>query len=70
LLLHGSADSIVPVDDSRSFKRALDEHHVPSLLVELPDQAHGFAVLSRKPELAPATCTAWAFLDRVLSRSR
>ncbi len=70
LLLHGSADSIVPVDDSRSFKRALDEHHVPSLLVELPDQEHGFAVLSRKPELAPATCTAWAFLDRVLSSSR
>lgn len=68
LLLHGTADRVVPVDDSRSFKRALDAHHVPSLLVEVPDRDHGFAVLSRKPELLPATCTAWAFLDRVLAR--
>ena len=70
LLVHGIADNIVPVDDSRVFKRALDEHHVPSLLVELPDQHHGFGVLGRRPELARATCTAWAFLDRVLAAPR
>lgn len=70
LLVHGTADNIVPIDDSRAFKRALDEHEIPSLLVELPDQKHGFAVLSRKAELARATCTAWAFLDRVLAAPR
>jgi acetyl esterase/lipase len=70
LLLHGGADNIVPVDDSRAFKRVLDEHRVPSLLVELPDQKHGFAVLGRKPAIAPATCTAWAFLDRILAAPR
>ncbi len=67
LLLHGGADTIVPVDDSRAFKRALDEHQVPALLVELPDQKHGFPVLGRRPDLARATCTAWDFLDRVLA---
>jgi acetyl esterase/lipase len=70
LLLHGGADNIVPVHDSRAFKRVLDEHRVPSLLVELPDQKHGFAVLGRKPATARATCTAWAFLDRVLAAPR
>lgn len=69
LLVHGTADNIVPIDDSRAFKRALDDHGVPSLLVELPEQKHGFAVLSRKAEVARATCTAWTFLDRVLAAS-
>jgi acetyl esterase/lipase len=68
LLLHGTSDNVVPVDDSRLFKRALDEHHVPSLLVEVPEKEHGFPVLARLPELTTATCTAWAFLDRVLAR--
>jgi acetyl esterase/lipase len=68
LLLHGDADTVVPIDDSRSFKRALDAHGVPSVLVELHEQGHGFAVLARKEPLLPATCTAWAFLDRVAAR--
>lgn len=68
LLVHGDADTVVPIDDSRSFKRALDAHGVPSLLVEVHDQGHGFAVLARKEPLLPATCTAWAFLDRVAAR--
>lgn len=67
LLLHGTSDNVVPVDDSRGFKRALDAHHVPALLVEIDGAEHGFPVLARKPELTAATCTAWAFLDRVLS---
>lgn len=68
LLLHGDADKVVPIDDSRTFQRALDAHGVPSLLVELHDQGHGFAVLGRKEPILRATCTAWAFLDRVAAR--
>lgn len=68
LLLHGTADTVVPADDSRTFHQRLDAHHVPNLFIELDGQEHGFAVLSRKPELASATCSAWDFLDRAFAR--
>jgi acetyl esterase/lipase len=66
LLVHGSADRIVPPDDSRRFQRALQAAGVPSALIELPGEDHGFGVLSRRDSLRPATCAVLAFLDRVL----
>jgi dipeptidyl aminopeptidase/acylaminoacyl peptidase len=67
LLVHGGADTIVPADDSRSFHRELQAAGVASALVELPGESHGFAVLSRREALLPATCAVLTFLRRVLA---
>lgn len=63
LLLHGSDDRVVPVSDSRAFASALEAAGVPALVVELPGQDHGFAVLAKKESVRAATCTALAFLE-------
>lgn len=66
LLLHGSDDRIVPASDSRAFSQLLEGAGVPSLVVELPGQDHGFAVLGKKESIRPATCTALAFIEDAL----
>ena len=66
LLVHGTTDTIVPISQSRSFKRALDRARVPALLVEVPNVGHGFPPFTGTPALRQATCTTLAFLDAVL----
>jgi acetyl esterase/lipase len=68
LLLHGTADTIVPVDDGRDFAAALEREGVPFLLVEVPNQGHGFPVLGRKPELAAVSCTVVHFLEQIAAQ--
>lgn len=65
LLLHGTADAIVPIEDSRKLVRALQGAGIPSLLVEMPGEPHGYLLLGRKPSLLPATCTVLHFLETV-----
>jgi acetyl esterase/lipase len=67
LELHGEADPIVPIEDSRDLAAALDAAHVPALLVELPEQKHGFPVLGRSAALQPASCTTLRFLQLLQS---
>lgn len=68
LLLNGTADTIVPISDARDFAAALAAHGVPHLLVEVPDQGHGFPVLGHKAAVKPASCTTLRFLERISSR--
>ena len=65
LLLHGTADAIVPIEDSRKLVRALQAKGIPSLLVEMPGEPHGYLLFGRKPSLLPATCTVLHFLETV-----
>jgi acetyl esterase/lipase len=67
VILHGRADNIVPVDDARDYAAALSDAGVPALVVELPDQSHGFPMLGRKLEVRPATCTLLHFLEQIAS---
>lgn len=43
LLLAGAKDELVPIDHSRKIHKALDEHKVPTKLVEYPHAGHGIA---------------------------
>jgi acetyl esterase/lipase len=63
LLLHGSDDRIVPASDSHAFAHLLEAAGVPALVVEVPQQDHGFAVFGKKESIRAATCTALAFLE-------
>ncbi len=65
LLLNGGADTIVPIADARDFSAALQRAGVPNLVVELPDQGHGFPVLGHKPALKPASCSTLHFLEQI-----
>jgi dipeptidyl aminopeptidase/acylaminoacyl peptidase len=67
LELHGQADNIVPIQDARDFEAALERAHVPTLLVELPEQKHGFPVLGQTVALQPASCTTLKFLQLLQS---
>ena len=66
LIIHGAADHVVPVEDSREFAAALASAHVPSLYVELAGMQHGFLVLGSGGILRRSTCTTMAFLARTL----
>ena len=65
LLLQGGEDNIVPPADAHDFAAALDRAGVPHLVVELPNEKHGFPVLGHKPELKPASCTMLHFLEQI-----
>lgn len=42
-LLHGGKDEVVPVEQSRTMRAALDAAGVPVTLREFPEEGHGFA---------------------------
>jgi len=66
LLLHAIDDQIVPVEDSRDFKKALDKANVPSLYVEVSAGKHGFPIFGKDPKFRASTCTTLAFLRATL----
>ena len=67
LLVHGTADTTVPVSHSRNFLAGLRDAGVPATLVEVPDAGHGFSVFSSSPAtLLPPSCTTVAFLEKIL----
>ena len=62
LLLHGVDDTIIPIEESRRFLKALKKAKVPSFLLEIEGDKgmHGFPILvTTRPRV---TCTTLAFL--------
>ncbi len=53
LLIHGDADSLVPVDQSRRLATALADAGVPHQLIVIPDTAHGFDFQVGSRDLLP-----------------
>ena len=66
LLLHGTADEVVPVGQSRAMNAALHAAGVPSTLVEIPGAGHAFFEFDATPAQQPASCTTLAFLHAIL----
>jgi acetyl esterase/lipase len=42
LIYHGDKDTVVPIEQSKSFYAALKDHNIDTKLVILPGQGHGF----------------------------
>lgn len=68
LLVHGTADKIVPVTQSRAMKAALDKAGVPALSLELNGAGHAFGVLSGLPAHRQHGCTLMGFLKTVFGQ--
>jgi len=66
LLVHGTADTVVPVDQSRRMRAAMSRAGVPVRYVEVADAPHGFGMFSRRLRVRPGTCTSLAFLRATL----
>ena len=62
LLVHGTADEVVPVRQSRSMRDSLRAAGVPATLIELPGAGHAVPEFSADPRFRVSTCTALAFL--------
>jgi len=63
LLVHGTADTTVPIDQSRSLRDALEGVGVATTEVEVEGGGHGFGLFTPRPSLRAAPCTALAFLE-------
>jgi acetyl esterase/lipase len=62
LLVHGTADDVVPVRQSRSMRDTLRAAGVPATLIELPGVGHAVPEFSADPRFRVSTCTTLAFL--------
>jgi acetyl esterase/lipase len=70
LLIHGTADDVVPIRQSRSMQDTLRAAGVPATLVELPGVGHSIAEFSGEPRFRVSTCTTLAFLRERLQPGR
>jgi len=68
LLIHGTADDVVPIRQSRSMRDTLRAAGVPATLVELPGVGHGVDEFGGYPPFRVSTCTTLAFLQERLRR--
>jgi acetyl esterase/lipase len=66
VLVHGTTDPIVRIDDARAMSAALRGAHVPTHLYEVPDGPHGFPF--GIPRFEAAACTTVDAVDRLLRR--
>jgi acetyl esterase/lipase len=62
LLIHGTADEVVPIRQSRSMRDTLRAAGVPATLLELPGVGHGVDEFGGQPPFRVSTCTTLAFL--------
>jgi acetyl esterase/lipase len=62
LLIHGTADDVVPIRQSRSMRSTLRAAGVPATLIELPGVGHNLPAFSAEPRFRASTCTTLAFL--------
>jgi acetyl esterase/lipase len=68
LIVHGTGDTIVPIEDARDYAAALARSSVAALVLEVPDEKHGFPILGRKPPVRTASCTMLQFLEQIAAR--
>lgn len=68
LLIHGTADPVVPYLQSEAMMVALEARDVPVRLVDLPGASHGFRMFSAAALHRPGLCTLLAFLERLGGR--
>jgi acetyl esterase/lipase len=72
LLVHGSSDGAVSVEQSRAFRTALLARGVATGYVEIPGLDHAFPILGASPSVIGSgaqlteTCTALAFLKAAI----
>lgn len=62
LLLHGTVDDTVPIEQSRAMRDAMVAANVPVGLMELPGQGHGFPFFGTDGNLPMASCSSLTFL--------
>jgi acetyl esterase/lipase len=65
LLLHGTHDRIIPVEDARELYRALSEQGVPVVYLELPQVSHAFDLAL--PQISPPAQAALFDVERFLA---
>lgn len=70
LLLHGTRDTVVPLDQSERMRDALEAAGVHAQLVVVDGAPHGFRLFWRGERTRPATCTTVAFLEAALRSPR
>lgn len=66
LVIHGSADNIVPVEQARRFVKKLEASGAKTAYLEYPGAVHGFDML-RSVRTASAITAALAFAERVVA---
>lgn len=66
LLIHGTADRVIPIEQPRRLRAALARAGAPVTLVELDGVEHGFRLFGDDPRVLPGVCTAVAFLRAAL----
>jgi acetyl esterase/lipase len=66
LLVHGTSDQLVPVEQSRRMSAALRKVGTPATVLELEGTGHAFVGLTTSPR-ALVRCTTTAFLARWLA---
>ena len=69
LLVHGTADELVPVEHSRRMAATLRRAGTPATVLELPGTPHAYVGLAESADDA-VRCTTAAFLDRWLAGER
>lgn len=65
LLVHGTEDGLVPVEQSRAMQAALEAAGVASTYVEVPLAPHAFALLTEEERYRVSSCTTLAYLEAV-----
>jgi acetyl esterase/lipase len=70
LLIHGTADDVVPIRQSRSMRDTLRSAGVPATLLELPGEGHSVAEFGSEARFRVSTCTTLAFLRERLRPGR
>jgi len=66
LLVHGTGDRVIPIDQPRRMRAALARAGIPVTLVELDGVPHGFRVFGDDERVRPGVCTTLAFLQAAL----
>lgn len=70
LLIHGTADDVVPIRQSRSMRESLHAAGVPATLIELPGVGHSIPEFSAESRFRVSTCTTLTFLRERLRPGR
>jgi acetyl esterase/lipase len=69
-IAHSKPDKTVKIANSERFYEALQQHHVPSELIELETGGHGWGLAPKNPELSvwKEKCLAWMASQHLLEK--